>query len=454
MTGDPLGGAALDAVVVGAGLSGLCAADELQRAGASVAVLEAKSRVGGRTLTRKIGAGDFDLGGQWMGPGQHRLAALTRELGLATFPTFHQGDKILDLRGKRSTYKGDIPSVGVLGLADLQKALVVMDLVARRVPLDAPWTAASAQKWDEQTLETWKRRLLWNSQVRELFDVAVQVVFGAEPSEISLLYFLFYARGGGGLMKLVEIERGAQRDRFVSGAQTLSIRLAQRLGERVVLGAPVRALRQHVDAAQIEHDRGIVRARRVVFAMPPAAIARVRFEPGLPAARELLSERMPMGATTKVLVTYARPFWRERGLSGEVVSTGGPVAVVFDNVSHGGAQPALVAFVVGQRARELSRRTPDERRAAVLAQLTAWFGAEAGTPEDYVEQDWAAEEFTWGCPVGVAAPGLLTRAGAALREPIGRVHFAGTETATEWPGYLEGAIQAGRRAAREVLGRL
>jgi monoamine oxidase len=444
----------LDAVVIGAGLSGLTAARTLVRGGAKVEVLEAKPRVGGRTLTAVIGNGTFDLGGQWLGPGQERLAALTRELGVPTFPTYHQGTKVLDLGGKLSTYRGDIPSISPLGLLDLQKALWVLAAVGRRVPLEAPWNAARARAWDATTLESYKRRILWHKGVRELFDVAVQVIFGAEPAEISLLHFLFYTRAAGGFMRLVEIENGAQKTRFATGAQSLSLALAKQLGERVHVDAPVTSVRHDAGGATIESAAGTRRAKRVIFALPPALIGKIALEPHLPAARDVLARTVPMGATTKVICTYERAFWRERGYSGEVVSTGGPIAVVFDNVSHDGRQPALLAFVVGERARTHARRTADERRRLVLAQLARWFGAEAASPTEVVEHDWAAEPYSFGCPVGVAMPGALTQAGAALREPVGCLHFAGTETATQWNGYLDGAIQAGERAAREVLERL
>jgi monoamine oxidase len=416
--------------------------------------VEARARVGGRTLSRNIGAGRFDLGGQWMGPTQDRLAALADELGVATFPTHHQGTKILDLDGRMTTYTGHIPSLPAHALADLQKGLWALAAASRLVPLAAPERARAALRLDRTSVETLKRRVLWTRSVRALFDVAVQVVFGAEPAEISLLHFLFYTRAGGGLMNLVEIEHGAQRTRFVEGAQELSLRLGERLGERVVLEAPVTAIDDGTASVRVETARGGFRARRAILALAPPLIDRITITPELPAARARLVSAMPMGATTKVIATYPTAFWREHGHSGEVVAREGPIAVAFDNTSHDGAQPALVAFIVGERARAHARLPEAERRQRVLDALVRWFGEPARTPTELVEQCWADEPWSGGCPVSVAAPGLYAQLGGALREPVGRLHFAGTETARVWNGYLEGALEAGERAAAEALARL
>ena len=442
---------ALDAIIVGGGLAGLAAARTLTDAGRRVVVLEARDRVGGRTLSRALGRGTFDLGGQWLGADQPRLAALVRELGLATFPTHHRGRKVLELRGKVTTYGGTIPRLSPWSLLDLERAIRKMEALARTADPHDPRRTPRASELDAQSLGAFLRRAMLSQKARDLVTVAIRVVFGAEPSELSMLHVAAYARAAGGLMKLVEIAGGAQETRFVLGAQELSHRLAALLGERVILRAPVRTITQadgHVTAVA---DGGAWRARRVIVAIPPTLAGRIAFTPALPVLREQLVQRFPMGATVKCLALYERAFWREQGLSGEAVLHPGPPSVVFDNGSHDGAQPALLGFVVGEAARLWSSRPSEARKAEILAALVRVFGPEAAHPSEYVEQDWSTEAWSLGCPVGFLQPGTLSTFAPALRAPCGRVHFAGTETATEWTGYMEGALASAARAASEVL---
>lgn len=446
---------AADVLIVGAGLSGLRAATRLTEAGVSVLVVEARDRVGGRTWSKRIGAGTFDVGGQWMGPTQRRLARLTEDLGLQTFPTHGEGTKVLDIAGRRSTYESDIPSLRPHRLVMLQGALTYLEYLRKQVPVAVPTSARKAAEWDAMSLETFKRRFVPSAEVRALLDCAVRIVFGCEPAELSTLFFLQYLNAGGGLLKLAEIHDGAQETRYVEGTQPLSIGLADRLPSgSLVLGAPVRRVIHAEDSVVLDTDAGVFAGRFAIFALAPALASRIAFEPMLPPRRDQLVQRFPMGATTKILVAYDRAFWREAGMSGELVSDGRPISAVFDNTSHDGAQPMLVCFVVAHAARALSERPRDERRTAVLEALVRGFGPAAREPSHYVEQDWAAEPWSAGCPTGFATPGALMSCGDALRTPIGRLHWAGTETATEWMGYLEGALQAGERAAEEVLARL
>jgi len=440
-----------DAVVVGAGLAGLTAARVLARAGRSVVVLEARDRVGGRTATVDRAGARLDVGGQWLAPQQRRMQALVREYGLGMFPTFHRGRKILELGGHRSTYDGAIPSLPFTSLLDLEIARRRMERQGAAVAALAPRTARSALRLDAQSLAAWRARLMRTAPTRAVFDAAVRVVFGAEPSEISALYFAAYSNAGGGFLKLVEVDGAAQEQRFVDGAQGVSSALAAELGAAVRLGTPVRAIEWNVHGVAVHTDTDAHRGRHVVLALAPALVRTLRFSPALPPAKDQLLQRMPMGATIKCVVVYERPFWRDAGWSGEVVSDGDLISVTYDNTSADGRTAALVAFIVGAAARQWSTRSTDERRRAVIQALVRWFGQAAARPVLYEDKDWSADPWSGGCPVGVLPPGALTTAAAGLADPVGPLHFAGTETATEWTGYMEGAAQSGERVAAEVL---
>lgn len=439
-----------EVVVVGAGLSGLVAARRLHRAGVGVQVVEARDRVGGRLCTREIRGVPVDLGGQWIGPTQDRVRALADGLGLATFPTFHDGRKLLELGGKVSAHRSDIPSLPPLALLELEVTIRRVQRMAAAVPVAGPFDAPGLAEHDARSVGEWARRHVRSRRVRALLTAAVRVVFGAEPDELSVLHFLAYVNGGGGLLRLIEIADGAQQDRFVGGAMPLAEGLAAELGGRVQLAAPVRRIGGwRGGPVRVHTDAGEILAERAIVAVPPALAGRIDMEPALPAGRDHLTQRFGMGGTVKLFAFYDRPFWREAGWSGEVVADGKPLTVVFDNTFADGTA-CLLGFVVGAAARTWSDRPESARHGAVLAQLSRWFGPEAGRPLELVEQDWSTEPWTRGCPIGFPPPGLLSSHGAALRAPCGRIHWAGTETADRWMGFMDGAVRAGERAAAEV----
>ena len=421
-----------DVVVVGAGLAGLATADALRRAGRSVLVLEARDRVGGRLEGTLLGGEvRVDLGGQWLGAGQRRLAALAAELGIATFPTHSAGDSLLDVGGRRSRYRGAIPRLNPLVLLDVELARRRVERLARRVPTEAPWEARDAGRLDGQTFAEWMHRHVRTRMAKRLLTIAGRTVWGAEPEEMSALHVLFYVRAAGGFDRLIETEGGAQQDRFEGGAHGLVAALAERLGDSVLLGRPVAEVVDDGDGVLVQD----MRARRAVVATP-------LLRPGLP---------MPMGALTKVHVLYDRPFWRDDGLSGEAVTDAGPVTLTFDGSPADAGAGVMTGFVGGADARGFARLSPEDRRAAVLAGFDRLFGPAARDARDYAERDWAAEPFSRGAPNGHFGPGGWTRFGPALRAPAGRVHWAGTETAREWCGFMEGALESAERAAAEVL---
>jgi monoamine oxidase len=441
-----------DVVVVGAGFAGLAAARALVAAGVDVIVLEARDRVGGRSYTRPASDGTLiDLGGQWIGPTQDRLAALAEAVGVTTFPTYNDGKNIEYQHGERMTYEGAISTVDPLVTMEIVETILNLNMMANEVPLEAPWDAPSAAEWDAQTVATWMNEHIESEGARNLFILAVQAVFSVEPQDLSFLHFLFYIHSGGNLNQLLSVARGAQERRFHGGSQSVANKVAQELGERVMLNAPVNTIAQDTTGVRVEGDNVMVSAQRAIVAIPPTLAGRLRYKPALPGYRDQLTQRMPMGTIIKVHCLYKTPFWRDEGLSGQVTSTDGIIRVTFDNSPESGKPGVLMGFIEGNEARIWGRRTLEERGAAVLACLARYFGEKAAQPYEYIEQNWADEEYTRGCYAGIMIPGGWTTYGEALRAPIGRRHWAGTESATVWNGYLDGAIQSGQRAAAEVL---
>jgi monoamine oxidase len=444
-----------DVAVVGAGLAGIAAARAIERAGSSVVVVEARDRVGGRLESVEIGDGKWiDIGGQWIGPTQNRVEALARSLGHDTFPTYVAGENVVELDGKLVRYTGTIPRLGPHVIADVGQSMLRLDRMARKVPLEAPWDAPRAKEWDSQTAWSWMRRNMATKTGRTMLELAVKAVWAAMPADVSLLHLLFYVHSAGKLDLLLDTEGGAQQDRFVLGAQNLAVKAAAELGDRVLLGSPVRRIEHGSEGVTVRCDRAIVRARRAIVAIPPTLAGRIAYDPPLPGYRDQLTQRFPMGACIKCIAFYEEPFWRAEGLSGSAISDPGPLSIIFDNSPPDGSPGIIVGFLEGHWARELGRVGLEERQAAVIANLARLFGPRAARPERYLERNWVDEEWSRGCYVGYTPPGVLTAYGPALRAPIGPIHWAGTETATVWNGYMDGAVQSGERAAREALAAL
>jgi monoamine oxidase len=461
-----------DVAIVGAGLAGLVAARRIVAAGARPLVIEARERVGGRLLNEALGDGKVvEVGGQWIGPTQERLAALAAELGVDTFPTHDEGRHLIEMAGRRTSFTGPLTdarltlvrelsrAISPLALADLEQARARLDRMARQVPLEEPWMAPKAASWDGQTFATWVARNTRTTAARSLFELATEAVWAAEPADVSLLHVLFYTRSGGGFNSLVGTGGGAQQDRFHGGSQRLALLMAAELGaERLRLGTPVRRIGHGEAGVVIEADGAggepgglTVRAQRAIVAIPPTLAGRIAYDPPLPARRDQLTQRMPQGTVIKTMAIYESPFWRQEGLSGQATSDTGPARVVFDNSPPDGSPGVLLGFLEGRLARQWGARSANERRAAVLAGHARLFGEQAARPERFIERVWADEEWTRGCYGCLMTPGGWTEYGRALRAPIGPLHWAGAETATVWNGYMDGAVQSGERATSEVL---
>jgi monoamine oxidase len=441
-----------DVAVVGAGLAGLNAATAIRASGRTVVVLEARHRVGGRNFDHQLAPGKVaELGGEWAGPGQNKVLGLAKELGVDTFQTYATGKSIYYSGGQVKTYSGGIPPASPAALVEIEATILEFNRMAASVPAGAPWKAPQAGAWDQQTCATWIVQNLHTAEARNLAELAIRGVYGEEAKEISLLDLLQAISGVGGNFNT--LIGSAQSIRFVGGPQQLSQKLAHRLGRAVRLGVAVRAI--ELGPPVIVHsDRESFRARRVIVTIPKTLAGRITFSPPLPPGLDQLLQRQPNGSVVKVNAIYKQPFWRARGLNGQAISDTGPVRITYDNSPPDGRPGVLVGFMEGDDSRIFYGLSPARRRRAALACFARYFGEQALHPVGYVDMAWAQEEFTRGAYGSFNPPGVLTALHDPITEPVGTLHYASSDASPEWPGYMDGAIRSGRRAAAQVLASL
>jgi len=417
-----------------------------------VIVLEADERVGGRTLNYDLGHGKVvEVGGQWVGPTQRHLLDLAGRLNVDTYPTYTTGKSVAMLDGGRSVYR-HVPRLSPFGLMESGLTLARLDRLARRIDVEYPWT--DRRGLDELTMASWMRAHVHTRVARTMLELLIENVFACTPADVSLLHIVTCVQSARGMSPLIRTRGGAEDARFIGGSQLLSLRLAEQLGpEIVILNSPVRTIAQSADRVRVRAESIEVRASHVVVTVPPALAGRIAYDPPLPASRDQLTQRTPMGSIIKCLAIYDEPFWRNDGYNGQAVADRLAIHATFDNSPPDGHPGILLGFLAAGNARSLARVEESERRHAVLRSLAAFFGPRAQHPRDYVEMDWSAQEWARGCYSAHFPPGVWTGYGDALRAPVGRLHWAGTESATTWIGYMEGAVQSGLRAAADVLDR-
>jgi monoamine oxidase len=441
----------VDVVVVGAGFAGMIAARNLRRAGKTVVVLEARDRVGGRIKAGTIAGKSVDVGGMWVGPTQTRLLSLIKEYGLSTYPQFESGNSITELAGKQTQGKEEDAGLDPKTEKDLELLVQELDRLSSQVPLDSPWSAPHAAEFDSITVEEWIVAHTQNEAVRGFFRAVNRTYISADAKQISFLFFLFYIRSCDKFETMYGIKDAAQAFRISSGMHGLAASVAKELGDSIVLRAPVTAISQYASGASVLSDAGEWSCDFVVVAVPLPLSVRIAYNPPLPAHRDILAQRMPMGSIIKFWVAYERPFWREHSWNGLVFSDVPPSAGVYDGTLPEGGVGLLVGFIDADGALKLTGLPREERKKVVVGRLVDWLGAEAGHPIDYEDNDWPSEQYSRGCYEAWTFPGVLTTVGKSMREPIGRIHWAGTETSEKWMGYVDGAIRSGERAATEVL---
>ncbi|MGV0809340.1 flavin monoamine oxidase family protein [Mycolicibacterium setense] len=443
----------VDCCVIGAGFAGLTAALRLKQAGHSVALLEARDRVGGRTYTEVLDDGTWiDRGGAWIGPGQDRIKALMAEFGVTEYKEYVDGDAMMILDGKRHRYSGIIPwAMSPWAIANLGAGLLEVELMCRSIPFDAPWEAKKAVEWDRITLGEWINRHMRSKQAREMLDMALAGIYTSAASEVSLLWALHQMGSGGGPGFVISSKDGAQDARVRGGMAAIYGPMAAELGGALHLSRPVRLI-EHDDGCVTVHADGMtVRARQAVVAVPLAVAAQIAYEPMLPVDRMFLHQRMPSGAVFKISVVYDTAFWRADGLCGQSAAPGSPATLTIDACTDTGTPGIMCVITEGPAARRLGCLDAAQRKAVVIGELIDRFGPKAASPVSYHEQNWTVERYSGGGMISHAPPGVLTEFGPALRVPCGRIHWAGAESSAIMCGWIDGAVRSGERAAAEVM---
>ncbi|MBL7846284.1 MAG: flavin monoamine oxidase family protein [Cyclobacteriaceae bacterium] len=442
-----------DTLIIGAGFSGLAAARSLHLRGKKFMLVEARDRLGGRTYTKRFDDGRYvDLGGQWIGPTQDRMYALAREHNVEWYATYNEGKNILDLNRKLRPYTGLIPKMDVLSLVNIDLVLKRLESLARQVPLESPWTAANAKDWDSLTLETFIRKHCHTRDCYKVVRAGLETVYACELNEISLLHALFYIHSGTSLNSLLSIENGAQQHRIKGGMQHLAEQIAAPFHEHIRYNHVVKSIVEDSDGLRVEGSNFSINARQVILAVPPVLARDIHFEPVLPLFKTQLLDKLSMGIVGKVVGLYDKPFWREDGFNGQVVADENkPFQTLFDSSPANGDYGTLLAFCIADRAREFFAHSEAERQSMALEHFTHYFGAKAATPLKYIDYCWATDGWSRGCYAGLYPTGAWTNFRGSLAKPVGRIHWAGTETSDIWYGYIEGAVRAGERAAQEVM---
>jgi monoamine oxidase len=452
----------VDVVVVGGGLSGLAAARDLVSRGKSVIVLEGNNRVGGRTWTEPVSGSNgawVDMGAQWVGPTQDRILALIKEFGLKTFTFYTKGNLQLFFGNRKLVFPpGDIHinakkveglPVPAATLRDLISAFTKIDALARAVPPSAPWTAPGATGLDSMTVADWMAANVRDAMAAFILKEGVWGWLASEPRDVSLLHLLAYVSSAGGILPL---ETFGIAMRVEGGTQQISQHMAEELGSsRVLLQMPVHGITRTDSGVVVSTLNGNFSAQQAIVAMSPTMTSRIDYAPALPGRRDQLIQRVPMGSTIKCHAVYPTPFWRTSGLNGQVFSNTTPVAVCADNTPPSGTPGILCAFLEAQPARDWTDRPEAEIKAMVVAALVSYFGTKAKNPSEFFIANWQIQPWSRGCFAGVMPTGAWTGYQNEINQPIGRIHWAGTELASKWTAYMDGAVSSGETAAAAVL---
>lgn len=449
-----------DVVIIGAGPSGLTAARDLQRAGLSVAVLEARDRVGGRTWTDTVEGAILEIGGQWVSPDQTALIALLEDLGLNTFSRYREGDSLyLGPNGTPVRYTGEMFPVDARTAAEMERLIGLLDTLAAEAGAEEPWKHPRARDLDTVSFHAWLRSQTSNEEAANNIGLFIAGGMLTKPAyAFSALQAVLMAASAGSFTNLVD-DNFILDKRVIGGMQQVSERLAAGLGDNVVLNSPVRTLRWSAAGDKPEpgstvtavSDSVTVHARYAIVAVPPNLYSRISYDPPLPRRQHQMHQHQSLGQVIKVHAVYNTPFWRASGLSGTCFSSSSLVQEVYDNTNHNDDRGTLVGFISDEKADDVLALEPGERKRRILESFAAFLGEDALTPSVYYESDWGSEEWTRGAYATSYDLGGLHRYGPDQHKPVGPIYWSSSDLAAEGYQHVDGAVRMGQRTAKSIL---
>lgn len=436
-----------DVIIIGAGFSGLAAALKLKEKKLKCVILEADDDIGGRSFNKILNDGTLiELGGQWIGWHHKRMLDFINKYKLKkyTTPPFSKGTKLYFYDNKiLDSFPEEATSL-----------VNLFDNLSKEINLEKPWLHPQAKLWDNITFEHW---LEMQNASENSKKILARVVAGAllskDASHISMLQALFYVASNAGIESASSFERGAQHYRVLGGAYQIAKKMASQLkSTEIIINEPVTVINYDSDCATVlTMNNNVFQAKKVIIAIPPVLASKIHYYPELNSQIYGLLQNFPGGDALKVHFVYDTPFWRKKFLSGVAFLQEGWLTEVTDNSTPDSPHGILTGFIYGNKKRELTQKTLEERKNLLFKELVMLFGEEAYQAIQYIEYDWLKSPWTGGCFSGSLRIGCWTTYGSFLRKPVGTIHWASTELAIKFNGYFEGAVLSGERAAEEVI---
>jgi monoamine oxidase len=414
-----------EAVVVGAGFSGLTAASELAAAGVDVTVLEARDRVGGRVEARQNGLGEtVDTGGQFFCDDMPDVMALVRKHGKALIESDFSGgyvtQPVMPPREAERTYAG---------------SMALRERMNGISPDNPEIASLTVAQWLKAQDEPPEAKAAFRSMIEGLWCLGID--------DLPLWYLIDNDRR-------ITNEVGELQYQLAETMQSLAVDLARGLGEWVRLATPVTSIEHGPGGVRVTTQGGAFAADAALVAVPPVMASRIDYAPALPPVLARALGAWRSGTVIKVFVRYDRAFWRDRGLSGTVMWREPPSLFAFD-ASRNAAHPQLAFFIGGPRAVEWGRLGEEALRAEVTARLVATLGQHAAAIRDMTIRDWSDDRWSGGAYSDLIVDMEARNAEATLRAGAPPLFFAASELSPSFPGYIEGAIVAGKEAAAKMI---